>query len=163
VRNRVGARAILGDVAFTLNLVAETGASCATMNDTMKAILIPLALTLFSTFAAGQDEDISKGLSLYHACQAAIRTADAQTDDSLEHMKAVACYNYMSAVRDMLTALPTTAQDMHVCTTAPSAMKVTSATLARVYLKYMTDNPLMMDQWRLRGVLGAVKVAFPCP
>jgi Rap1a immunity proteins len=126
----------------------------------MKGSLGFLALAWLMFFAAPshcQPSTLSeddKGSSLFHACQAAVRSMDAadggtDADASLTGR----CIDYTEGVSDGVVSL----SPRSLC---PGNASV--GTMIRVYVIYMQGHPKLLDERKHIGLLNAWIEAYPC-
>jgi len=126
----------------------------------LKTIVTCCGLMILLSFAAikahGQMPPLSdrdKGSSLFQQCKADIRVTDSAAESDADRYSALQCVGYLQGFTDAY-ALVT---EPRFCLGDASF-----GTLARVYVKYMEDNPKYMDMHRGIGFMEALKNAYPC-
>lgn len=96
--------------------------------------------------------DHTRGETLYHSCQAAIRVMDS-TAKPEDYRDSEFCRGYMTAFGEFNDMAGTS-----ICLGGS-----TIGTTARVYVLYMEKNPSLMDSMMIIGVVHAFKETYPCP
>lgn len=112
-------------------------------------MLVPILLLAIGSqapFAA----DTSRGSYLFESCKALLRVAD-NTERSNDSSSANYCIGYVTGFTDA-GALTNT-----LC--LPDA---TSGTIARVYVRYMEENPKLLDSPALIGFQAAMRGNYHC-
>lgn len=117
----------------------------------MLAPLLMLALSQTASTVA----DHNRGSRLYQQCRSAVRVADENYTSAsvIELQEGARCISYIDGFTDGLDV----ARSNMVCDDDATFM-----TMARVYVKYMEEHPILMDSVRADGLLKALRSAYSC-
>lgn len=118
-----------------------------------------LLACIFEPAIHGQQEVLSeqeKGSSLFQACKANIRVVDSNVEGEADHYYAYRCVGYLQGFMDTIPLSSKQAWP-RVCIGG-----ATIGTLARVYVKFIEDNPKYLDMHRGIGFIEAMRAAYPC-
>jgi len=92
------------------------------------------------------------GSVLFHSCQQTVRIMD--TDSQESSPASDYCVGYFEGMGDVIQFYGSTGlcfKDARV------------GTIIRVYVAYMEKNPKLLDDWKIGGVIAAMKDSYSCP
>jgi hypothetical protein len=126
----------------------------------MKRLFLVSVLFLLGAGLKAQEPSAWDGRELLSNCREAERLFEARTplDDSSFH-KASTCISYLEGTRDAILTLKLTGKtSLKICVPLARVRELT-----RAVLKWLTEHPERMSEWRSTLVLAAMTDSYPCP
>ena len=134
------------------------------MKTLLMAVCVLIGMAALNANAFGQLHD--KGRDLYSACKYTVKffddniTTPPQTPMPNEaQLQVLTCYGYVSGFVDSYSFYTPTATYFPFCLPdSGSSLDV----IARLYVKYIEDNPKQLDEPRTAGLALALHANYPC-